>query len=170
MTILRSGSRTSDPSPVQQALHGVGALVHHVGVELRGLGVLLTEEFLHCADVVAALEQVRREAVAKRVTGGGLLDAGGADRGTGVAPGTRTASLAGRPEEKSLKRLGEEMSELLPALANPVEAVRKTGNRIFHPRKHDAIAHPKDIRSEALECIHVAHAVLEAAHSALPPR
>jgi hypothetical protein len=76
----------------------------------------------------------------------------------------------GRQEEKSLKRLGEEMSVLVPALAKPVEVVRETGNRILHPKKHDVIAHPKVMRSEALECIHAARAVVEAAYSELPQR
>ena len=76
----------------------------------------------------------------------------------------------GRPEEKSLKRLGEEMARRLPALAKPVEVVRETGNRILHPKKHDVIAHPKVMRSEALDCIQAARAVVEAAYSELPPR
>lgn len=76
----------------------------------------------------------------------------------------------GRPEEKSLKRLGEEMATRLPALAKPVEIVRDTGNRILHPKKHDVIAHPKVMRSEALGCIQAARAVVEAAYSELPPR
>lgn len=75
----------------------------------------------------------------------------------------------GRQEDKSLKRLGEEMAERLPALAKAVEVVRETGNRVLHPKKHYVIAHPKVMRSEALECIHAARAVVEAAYSELPP-
>jgi hypothetical protein len=40
----------------------------------------MTEQLLHGADVVAALEQVRRKAVAKGVTGCRLYDPGGSDR------------------------------------------------------------------------------------------
>jgi hypothetical protein len=76
----------------------------------------------------------------------------------------------GRLEEKSLKRLGEEMAAHLPSLAKPVEVVRESGNRILHPKKHDVIAYPKVMRSEALECIQAARAVVEASYSELPSK
>ena len=53
----------------------------------------------------------------------------------------------GRPEDKSLKELGEEVARELPALAASIETVRETGNRILHPKKHDVIAHPKVMRT-----------------------
>jgi hypothetical protein len=46
-----------------------------VRVDLRRLDVLVPEQFLYVADVVAALEQVRGEAVAERVARRGLVDA-----------------------------------------------------------------------------------------------
>jgi len=53
-------------SSVQRTQHRIRALAHHVRVDLRGLDVLAAEQFLHRADVVAALEQVRGEAVTER--------------------------------------------------------------------------------------------------------
>jgi hypothetical protein len=48
------------------------ALAAHVGVDLRGGEVLVTEELLHAAQVGAAVEQVGGEGVAQRVRMGGL--------------------------------------------------------------------------------------------------
>ena len=76
----------------------------------------------------------------------------------------------GRPEEKSLKRLGEDIAVHVPEVARPVEIVRETGNRILHPKKHDVIAHPKVMRSEALGCIRAARQVVEAVYSEYKPR
>jgi hypothetical protein len=78
--------------------------------------------------------------------------------------------LDGRPEDKSLKRLGEDFAIHLPELSKPIEIVRDTGNRILHPKKHDVIAHPKVMRSEALECIRAARQVVEAVYSELRPQ
>ncbi len=46
--------------PVQRTLYGIGASAHDVRVDLRGLHVAVADEFLHGADVVAALERVGR--------------------------------------------------------------------------------------------------------------
>jgi hypothetical protein len=75
----------------------------------------------------------------------------------------------GRPEDKSLKQLGEEVARKLPALAASIEAVRETGNRILHPKKHDVIAHPKVMRAEALDCIRAARLIVETLYSEVPP-
>jgi len=53
-------------------LHTAFAPLRHVRVDLRRLHVLVTQELLHRADVVAALEEVGRD--------------------SGAAPETRTAS------------------------------------------------------------------------------
>lgn len=58
--------------------------VDDVRVDHRGADVLVAEQGLNGAEVGAGFEQVRREAVAERVTGGALVDRGG--RG-GVANG-----------------------------------------------------------------------------------
>ena len=71
----------------------------------------------------------------------------------------------GRPEDKSLKRLGEDIAVHVPEVATPVEVVRETGNRILHPKKHDVIAHQKVMRAEALDCIRAARQVVEAVYS-----
>ena len=76
----------------------------------------------------------------------------------------------GRPEDKSLKRLGEDIAVHVPEVAKPVEVVRETGNRILHPKKHDVIAHPKVMRAEALDCIRAARQVVEAVYSEHRPR
>ena len=44
-----------------------GATVENVGVDLRGADVTVSQELLDGADIVACLEQVRREGVAKGV-------------------------------------------------------------------------------------------------------
>ena len=76
----------------------------------------------------------------------------------------------GRPEDKSLKRLGEDIAVHVPEVAKPVEIVRETGNRILHPKKHDVIAHPKVMRAEALDCIRAARQIVETVYSEHRPR
>jgi hypothetical protein len=75
----------------------------------------------------------------------------------------------GRIEDKSLKWLGEDVANARPALAKPIEVVRNTGNRILHPKKHDVIAHPKVMHTEALECIRAAKLIVENLYSEVPP-
>ncbi|OGA56418.1 MAG: hypothetical protein A3F74_26350 [Betaproteobacteria bacterium RIFCSPLOWO2_12_FULL_62_58] len=75
----------------------------------------------------------------------------------------------GRPEDKSLKQLGKEVANVLPALAPSIETVRETGNRILHPKKHDVIAHPKVMRAEALDCIRAARLIVENVYSEVFP-
>ena len=82
---------------------------------------------------------------------------------------TTFVGLGGRPEDKSLKQLGEEVAAVLPALGAPIETVRDTGNRILHPKKHDVIAHPKVMRSEALDCIRAPRVIVETLYSEVPP-
>jgi len=74
----------------------------------------------------------------------------------------------GKIEDKSLRRLGEDVAAVMPALATPIETVRDTGNRILHPKKHDVIAHPKVMRSEALDCIRSAKLIVEFLYSEVP--
>ena len=74
----------------------------------------------------------------------------------------------GRPEDKSLKQLGEEVARALPTLAAPINTVRETGNRILHPKKRDVIAHPKVMRAEALDCIRAARLIIENLYSEAP--
>jgi hypothetical protein len=54
---------------------GAGAAVEDVGVDLGGLEVAVAEEFLDSADVVARLEEMGGEAVAKGVARSGLGEA-----------------------------------------------------------------------------------------------
>lgn len=75
----------------------------------------------------------------------------------------------GRPDDKSLKSLGEEVACALPALATSIETVRETGNRILHPKKQDVISHPKVMRDEALNCIRAARLIVETLYSEVPP-
>ena len=81
----------------------------------------------------------------------------------GVA--TTYVGAGGRTEDKSLKQLDEEVASKVESLARPIETVRETGNRILHPKKHDIIAHPKVMRSEALDCIRAARSVVETLYS-----
>lgn len=63
--------------------------------------------------------------------------------------------------EKTLKRLGEEMATHIQDLAEHVDRVRDTANRILHPKKRGVIAFPKVMRKEALECLESARTVVE---------
>jgi len=47
-----------------------------MGVDHRGLDILVTEEFLDCPDIVAIFEEVGGEAVAEGVRGDRFVDAG----------------------------------------------------------------------------------------------
>lgn len=49
-------------------------------VYLRGFDILVAEQLLHRADVIAGLQEVGGEAVAERVWGDGFGDAGGQRR------------------------------------------------------------------------------------------
>ena len=59
---------------VQRAADSACAVAQHVGVDHRRRDVAMAEQFLHRADVVSPLEQVRREGMAKAVTGHALVD------------------------------------------------------------------------------------------------
>lgn len=75
----------------------------------------------------------------------------------------------GSKEEKSLKRLGEEVANILPALATPIEIVRETGNRILHPKKQNVIAFPNVMRAETLNCILATRLIVETLYSEISP-
>ena len=64
----------------ERTLHGVAAELQHVRIDLRGLHVRVSQQFLYGADVVAALEQVRGKRMPQRVRTRALLDAGFAKR------------------------------------------------------------------------------------------
>lgn len=49
--------------PVQRAAHACWAAVEHVGIDHRGREVLVAEEILNRPDVLAVLQQMRREGV-----------------------------------------------------------------------------------------------------------
>lgn len=78
---------------------------------------------------------------------------------------TTVTGISGRQEDKSLKRLGEEVSSKLPELAQPIETVREAGNRILHPKKRDVVAHPAVMRNEALGCISATRRIVEVLYS-----
>lgn len=61
----------------------------------------------------------------------------------------------GKPESKPFWLLAEEVSEVRPELREPLEEVRKAGNRIMHPKKKqglEIISTPAS-RKEALGCV-----------------
>src|SRR5690606_8298668 len=62
--------------PVQWAEHRAGTAAEYVGIDLGGRHVLVAEQLLHRADVVAGFEKMRGEGVAQRVAGRRLDDAG----------------------------------------------------------------------------------------------
>jgi hypothetical protein len=87
----------------------------------------------------------------------------------GLGISTTYLGSGGRPEDKLLRQLGDDVATILPALAQPIETVRETGNRILHAKKRDVIAYPKVMRSEALECIRAARRVVEHLYSVEQP-
>ena len=60
---------------IQRTLHSIGAPLEHMGVDHGGADIGVAEQFLYGADVVACLEQVRGETMAKRVAANFLGDA-----------------------------------------------------------------------------------------------
>ena len=67
-----------------------------VRVDLRGHQALVAQQFLHAADVGAAVEQVRGEAVPQRVRRGAAVEAG-LTRGTSPASGPTLRVVSRRP-------------------------------------------------------------------------
>src|SRR5687768_8444 len=53
---------------IQRTLHAASAPIQHVRVNHRGAYILVSEEFLYRANVVAIFEQVGREAMSERMT------------------------------------------------------------------------------------------------------
>jgi hypothetical protein len=48
---------------IQGTAHGQPASIEDVRINHRGLHVLMPQEFLHCPDIIALLEQMRRKAM-----------------------------------------------------------------------------------------------------------
>jgi hypothetical protein len=61
-------------STIQRATHPPPAFVEDMGVDHGGFHILMPQQFLHSADVVAILEQVRGKAMPKGVAAYSLLD------------------------------------------------------------------------------------------------
>src|SRR5512139_1445323 len=62
------------------ALHAVTTAVEHMGVDHGGLHIAMAQKFLHGADVIACLQQLRGKAMPQRVRAGWLRNAGTAPR------------------------------------------------------------------------------------------
>jgi hypothetical protein len=58
-----------DSPPVRRTPYPAPTSIQHVGVDHRRAQILVAEQFLHRADVIAVLQQVRREGVAQSVAG-----------------------------------------------------------------------------------------------------
>jgi hypothetical protein len=74
-------------------------------------------------------------------------------------------SRSGQGEEKTLSELSSELVKFFPALAEPLEIVRDSGNRILHPKKRHVIAFPHVQRQEALKCIEASRFITETLYS-----
>lgn len=59
---------------VRGTADGEGSAVEDMGVDHRGADVVVTEELLHGADVVAVFEEMRGERMPQRVAGGSLVN------------------------------------------------------------------------------------------------
>lgn len=78
---------------------------------------------------------------------------------------TQKTRQTGEMEDKRLVELIADVSRVRRALAQPLDTIRDTGNRILHPKKRDVIAFPKVLRQEALDCVKCAKVVLEVLYS-----
>ncbi|GIV89771.1 MAG: hypothetical protein KatS3mg055_2289 [Chloroflexus sp.] len=56
------------------APHPAGPTAQDVGIDHRGLPILVAQKLLHGAHIIASLKHMRRNAMAKRVAGDALLD------------------------------------------------------------------------------------------------
>lgn len=65
--------------PIGWAAHSGGAPVQHVRIDHRRADIVVAEELLNGADVVAVLEEVRGEGVTERMARGGFREAGSPD-------------------------------------------------------------------------------------------
>jgi len=70
---------------IQRAAHSFGATIEDVSINLCRFNVLVAEEFLHSADIVAGFQEMGGEAVAEGVGCGRFGDAAGLDRGADSA-------------------------------------------------------------------------------------
>ena len=70
--VMRIGIRTSFSKPVHGTAHARRPSVEDMGIDHRGLYILVTEKFLDGPNVVTAFEQVRGEGVPECVTCGVL--------------------------------------------------------------------------------------------------
>jgi len=61
------------PVLVQRAANGQGASIEDVSINHRRFHILVSEQFLHRADIIAVLQQVGGEAVAESVAGDALV-------------------------------------------------------------------------------------------------
>ena len=48
---------------IERALHATATTINDVGVNHRGRDILVSQQFLDCADIVAILNEMRREAM-----------------------------------------------------------------------------------------------------------
>ncbi len=65
---------------VQRTAHADPRLVENVSVNHSRGHVLVTQQLLHCSDVITVFEEVRRKGMPKRVTTRWLIDSGLANR------------------------------------------------------------------------------------------
>ena len=83
---IRAASESGGPAacwlPVEGTADATGAPIEHVGVDHRRADVIVAEQFLDGADVVAVFEQVCGEGMTESMRGRVLADARGA-RGRG---------------------------------------------------------------------------------------
>jgi hypothetical protein len=61
---MRAGGHVAQTADlIQGTAHGQPASIEDVRINHRGLHVLMPQEFLHCPDIIALLEQMRRKAM-----------------------------------------------------------------------------------------------------------
>jgi hypothetical protein len=63
--------------PIQRRFNSESATLENVGIDHGGFDILVSKEFLNCADIVAVLQEVGGEAVAKGVRGNSFLNISG---------------------------------------------------------------------------------------------
>ena len=182
-----AGSRVANrpdariPYFVERTAHAEAAAIQDVGVDHRGLQVAMAEQLLHGADVVAALEQMGREAVAQRVAARALgeprlahrarhralhgrlvemmaaLDAG---RRVAVARGRREDPLPGPRARCARKLARERIRQRHRAEAVAADRVRGARVRVRGAARSGASSEVGKRRHAILAPLAVAHADL----------
>src|SRR5690606_18180365 len=123
--------------PGHGAASRAGSAGGYVGIELGGRHVLVAEQLLHRADVVAGFEKMRGEGVAQRVAGRRLDDAGPVAGELDCALQGRLVDVMSAPAASArVRRLASGREDVLPPQVTAgVRVLASQGMRQMHLTK-----------------------------------